>query len=105
MKKFIIILVFFVAGSVFLSGCSQDQKAIDSSGDKLNAMVSVLPQVDFVERIGDDRVTVSEIIPPGFSPATYDPSPEQLQKLQEAKIYFRIGHIPFEEAQMINCEK
>jgi zinc transport system substrate-binding protein len=58
----------------------------------------------FVERIGGDKVQVSEIIPPGFSPATYDPSPEQLQKLQEADLYFRIGHIPFEKAQMEKLE-
>jgi zinc transport system substrate-binding protein len=40
------------------------------------------------------------MIPPGFSPATYEPSPQQLKKLQTADIYFRIGHIPFEKAQM-----
>jgi zinc transport system substrate-binding protein len=62
--------------------------------------VSILPQVDFVQRIGGDKVQVSEMIPPGFSPATYEPSPQQLQKLQTADIYFRIGHIPFEKAQM-----
>jgi zinc transport system substrate-binding protein len=63
-------------------------------------MVSVLPQVYFVERIGGDKVQVEAMIPPGFSPATYDPSPEQLIKLQEAEFYFRIGKIAFEEAQM-----
>jgi len=45
------------------------------------------------------------MIPPGFSPATYDPSPDQLRKLQDADIYFRIGHIPFEKAQMEKLEK
>jgi len=50
-------------------------------------------------------VQVTEMIPPGFSPATYDPSPDQLRKLQDADIYFRIGHIPFEKAQMEKLEK
>jgi len=68
--------------------------------EQVNVMVSILPQVDFVERIGKEKVIVSEMIPPGFSPATHDPSPEQLVKLQNADIYFRIGHIPFEKAQM-----
>lgn len=68
--------------------------------DKIDIMVSILPQVDFVERIGGDKVEVSEMIPPGFSPATYDPSPEKLQELQNADIYFRIGKIAFEQAQM-----
>jgi zinc transport system substrate-binding protein len=50
-------------------------------------------------------VEVSEMIPPGFSPTTYNPSPEQLKKLQIAAIYFRIGHIPFEKAQMGKLEQ
>ncbi len=45
------------------------------------------------------------MIPPGFSPTTYNPSPEQLRKLQDADIYFRIGHIPFEKAQMGKLKK
>jgi zinc transport system substrate-binding protein len=76
----------------------------EADTEKTVVVVSILPQVDFVERIGGDKVQVSEMIPPGFSPATYDPSPEQLQKLQEADLYFRIGHVPFEKAQMEKLE-
>lgn len=91
---------FLVLGALLLSGCSQDEKNVVPDEAKINVMVSILPQVEFVERIGGDKVEVSEMIPPGFSPATYEPSPEQLQKLQTAEIYFRIGHIPFEKVQM-----
>ena len=67
---------------------------------KINIMVSILPQVDFVENIGRDKVSVSAMIPPGFSPATYDPDIEQLKKLSVADLYIRIGYIPFEKTQM-----
>jgi len=80
------------------------QKMASQEGETINVMVSVLPQVEFVQRIGGEEVSVSEMIPPGFSPATYNPSPEQLQKLQDADMYFRIGHIPFEKAQMARLE-
>jgi len=94
-----------LVGLIFaFSGCTDDttmqNTELNAENKRINIMVSILPQVEFVEKIGGDKVDVSEMIPPGFSPATYDPSPEQLKKLQDAEIYFRIGHIPFEEAQM-----
>jgi len=73
---------------------------IDSTDKKINIMVSILPQVDFVENIGKDKVSVSVMIPPGSSPATYEPKMEQLKKLSDADLYIKIGHIPFEKTQM-----
>lgn len=90
--------IMLIAVAIFFTGCGQ--QAEDEKIGKINIMVSILPQIYFVERIGGDKVEVSEMIPPGFSPETYDPSPKQLQKLQDAVIYFRIGHIPFEKAQI-----
>ena len=40
------------------------------------------------------------MIPPGASPATYEPGPGQLRDLSRAELYVRIGHIPFEKAWM-----
>ena len=72
----------------------------DSTDKKINIMVSILPQVDFVENIGKDKVSVSVMIPPGSSPATYEPKMEQLKKLSDADLYIKIGRIPFEKTQM-----
>lgn len=97
--------VIFLFGIIVISGCDNNKTIQNTDTKKINVMVSILPQVDFTERIGGDRVTVFEMIPPGFSPATYDPSPEQLKKLQDADIYLRIGHIPFEKVQMDRLAK
>lgn len=97
MKKTHLILITLFFSVLLVSGCTKPKQ---TDADKLNIMVSILPQIDFVERIGGDQVTVTAMIPPGFSPATYNPSPEQIQKLSEADIYIRIGHIPLEKAQM-----
>lgn len=72
----------------------------NDSDEKINIVVSILPQVDFVENIGKDKVSVSVMIPPGSNPATYEPSIEQLKKLSDADLYIKIGHIPFEKTQM-----
>lgn len=64
---------------------------------KLNITVSILPQKYFVERIGGEFVKVSVMVPPGNSPATYEPKPEQMKALAEADAYVSIG-VPFEKA-------
>jgi len=58
--------------------------------------VSIQPQAYLVSQIAGDRVTVEVLVPPGESPETFSPSPQQLARLSGAAIYFRVG-MPFEE--------
>jgi len=74
------------------AGCGE---APAPASDKLTVVVSILPQVWFVEQIGGDLVDVTAMVGPGHSPATYEPTPRQLARLQTADIYFSIG-VPFE---------
>ena len=58
--------------------------------------VSVLPQKYFIEQIAGDLVEVNVMIPPGASPATYEPTVLQLQNLKNSMAYMRIGYVGFE---------
>lgn len=86
------LLIFFIV----LCGCSSVQK--DTS--KLTVTVSILPQKYFVRRIAGDSVDVHVMIPPGSNPATYTPTTLFIKDLMRSKLYFRVGHIPFEMAWM-----
>ena len=57
--------------------------------------VSVPPQAFLVERIGGDRVEVHVLVPPGASPATYEPSPQQVVALSRSSLYVKVGHPNF----------
>ena len=63
---------------------------------QLPVYVSILPQKYFVERIGGQHVDVSVMVQAGHSPATYEPTPQQMAKLSNTQLYIRIG-VPFEE--------
>lgn len=73
----------------------QDKKTEQTKD--LTILVSVLPQKQIVERIAGDTAQVTALIPPGYSPATYEPSTQDLRTISDAHLYFRIGHIPFEK--------
>ena len=57
--------------------------------------VSILPQQYFAERIVGQYVNVLAMVEGNQSPETYEPSPRQMARLNDAILYFRIG-VPFE---------
>jgi len=65
--------------------------------------VSVVPQQWLVDSIGGGHVKTTVMVKPGASPATYEPTPSQMQALTEAEIYFSIG-VPFEHAWLPRFE-
>ena len=100
----LVIVIVLVALAAAVSGCVTDEERSDNLTDdqteQIRVAVSILPQKEFVERVGGDKVSVMVMIPPGASPATYEPSPSQLREIAVAKLYVRIGHVPFEKAWM-----
>ena len=62
-----------------------------SARDRMKVTVSIPPQKYFVQKIGGDLVDISVMVPPGSSPATYEPKPKQMVRLTESKIYFAVG--------------
>jgi zinc transport system substrate-binding protein len=95
LKRLYVIGVVLLLGAMLLAGCGQ--RAAPEPAGPMNVTVSILPQKYFVERIGGERVDVNVMVPPGASPATYEPKPEQLAALGKAAAYFSIG-VPFESA-------
>lgn len=69
------------------------------ANEKLYVFVSIQPQKYFVQQIGKDLVDIQIMVKPGANPATYEPKPQQMVGLSNAKIYFAIG-VPFENAWM-----
>jgi zinc transport system substrate-binding protein len=65
------------------------------AADRVAVFVSIAPQKYFVQQIGKDLVDVQAMVPPGASPATYEPKPRQMAALSKTQIYFAIG-VPFE---------
>lgn len=62
-----------------------------SSGDNITVAVTIMPQKEFVEAIAGDRAEVVVLVPEGADPHTYEPEPETLRKVSEARAYFIVG--------------
>ena len=83
----------FVGGVLLvalLTGCGSAATPATSSGKMLVA-ASIPPIADMVRQVGGDQVEVLTMVPPGASPHTYEPTPEQMRRLASARILFLNG--------------
>jgi zinc transport system substrate-binding protein len=95
-KAFLLLLTIAMIAT---SGCMEENGADTGDQEKITVAVSILPQAEFVEKIGGEHVETIVMIPPGASPATYEPTSNQLNELSEAEIYVKVGsRLPFEKA-------
>lgn len=89
-------ITFILLIALSLSGCN----TTSVKETKPTITVSVIPQKFFVNQIAGQWLSVNVMIPPGSSPATYEPTPMQMKDLSNSQAYFRIGHITFEKSWM-----
>lgn len=87
-----ILLIFL---SLVLLSCGSDTKQTDNV-----ITVTIEPLRFFTEKIAGDRYTVQTMVPSGSSPETYEPTPQQLVKLNNSTLYIKVGKIGFERAWM-----
>jgi zinc transport system substrate-binding protein len=114
---FVSLLALFIA-VVLISGCLDDHdhdhgsgsanyQALNetklsqiASGEKILVAASVIPQTEFIEKVGGDRVIAISMIPPGAG-HSYDPTPRQIEDLTKVCLYMQLGSgEPFETKNM-----
>lgn len=97
-------VILFILLSLFFTACGSPGSDVRS--EKFQVTVSILPQKYFFERIAGDSANtdfdIHVMIPPGQSPETYAPTPQQMKTVSQSSLYLRIGYIPFETAWMKN---
>ncbi|NOZ91146.1 MAG: zinc ABC transporter solute-binding protein [Epsilonproteobacteria bacterium] len=58
---------------------------------KVDVAVSIQPEVEFVNKIGGDKVETTLMVEAGKSPHTYEPKPSQMRAISKADLYLAIG--------------
>ncbi len=63
----------------------------ESQSGKINIVSSIFPLYDFVKEVGKDKVNVSVILPPGAEAHSFDPTPQDIVKINESSMFIYIG--------------
>jgi len=86
-----------LAGLIFAVSCTQEQKSTEG---KAVVSVTIIPQKYFLEQLAGQMIEINVLVPPGASPATYEPSVAQLSQLDRSDLYVSMGHLGFELSWM-----
>ncbi|HRX13579.1 MAG TPA: zinc ABC transporter substrate-binding protein [Eubacteriales bacterium] len=93
-SKILCLVIAFALVIVSSAGCTPK-----ITNDKITVAVTIVPLAGFVKAVCGDKVNVITLIPPGYSPATYEPTPQQMIEFSDANICFAVG-VPAEESML-----
>lgn len=98
MKKFVVGAVFaliLIIGLIFQKTRSQNQYPHPSQSPEaiFSVSTSFYPLYFFVSQIGKDRVQVSNITPSGAEPHDYEPTTQDIAKIEQGKMLILNGRV------------
>jgi zinc transport system substrate-binding protein len=86
MKK---IPAIFLVCLLFLTACSS--QTTKTEDDKLNIITTIFPQYDLARTIGGDKINVTMLLQPGVDAHSFEPSPSDILKIQNADMFIYTG--------------
>lgn len=75
-------------------GCGSTEQPGTRAGtenDKIIVAASIFPLADITKQIAGDRADVITVLPPGASPHTFEPTPDQVRQLSRASLLIQVG--------------
>ena len=78
------ILMIALAAVLGLTACSSETAGVQADGedDKFKIVSTVFPGYDFARNIAGENADVSLLLPPGTESHSYEPSPQDIIKIQ-----------------------
>ncbi len=92
MKKVIIsliILVVIIFGLLTVLNLKNTEQVVNS--DKLDIIATVYPVYDFTREIAGDKANVSMLLAPGVEIHDYEPTPQDIIKIQDSELFLYLG--------------
>ena len=90
MKKILSLLLGVCLLITVLSGCTPNNGNAQSS-DKISVISTIFAPYDFIKQIVDDRAQVSMLLPPGTESHSYEPTPQDIIKIQNCDVFVYVG--------------
>ena len=92
------LLAILLISFLLFFGCHSNNNDLDN--EKPTVVVSIAPEAGFVEAVAGNLVNIITVVPPGNSPANYQPNALDMQMISDGDIYF-LMQVPTEEANIL----
>jgi ABC-type Zn uptake system ZnuABC Zn-binding protein ZnuA len=85
-------VVLFLALALLLAACESRPASTQSGGTKkLIAVTTMTVLADLIQQVGGEKVEVKSLVPPGGEVHTYQPTPEDIKGVVQARVVFYNG--------------
>ncbi len=91
MKKIISVLSAAAMFTGILTGCNSSGGSKGNNNGKLSVVTTIFPQYDFVRQIAGDNVDITMLLSPGSESHSYEPTPQDIIKIQESDLFIYVG--------------
>jgi len=88
-KRLYVCLLALALTILFLAGCVPQDRPV--AGDGLSIISTIFPGYDFARQICGDKATVTILLPPGAESHSYEPSLQQILKIQSCDLFIYVG--------------
>ena len=89
--KVAVLLLTAVALMIGVSGCRHVSEESKNREDTLRVVTTIFPQYDFVRQIAGEHAEVSMLLKPGEETHSYEPTPQDILKIQNCDLFIYVG--------------
>lgn len=89
MKRFLCILTICCLTVSLFTGCARDEKT--NPDGALSVYTSFYPMLDFAEKIGGDKISITNMVPAGTEPHDWEPTASDITGLEKADVFIYNG--------------
>lgn len=92
MKKLLSLIVCTVMAMNVFCACQNDTAPNNEISDgKLSIVTTIFPPYDFTRQVGGDNVDITMLLKPGTESHNYDPTPQDIIKIQNCDLFIYTG--------------
>jgi zinc transport system substrate-binding protein len=92
-KSIVLIVMALMLVAVMITGCESDLN--EQTGDEISITTTTYPLTFLTERIGGNRVTVTQLVKPGVEAHDFEPAPSDVRAISNSKVFI-YNHPAFE---------
>ena len=89
--KAALLLLTAVVLMIGVSGCRHVSEESENREDTLRVVTTIFPQYDFVRQIAGKHAEVSMLLKPGEETHSYEPTPQDILKIQNCDLFIYVG--------------
>ncbi|MCI7805140.1 MAG: metal ABC transporter substrate-binding protein [Oscillospiraceae bacterium] len=89
-RKIYRIMSVFISAVIFCVFTACGNESV-TDNNKLKIVATLFPQYDFAKQITGDNAEVTLLLTPGSESHTYEPTPKDVSKIQQADVFLYIG--------------